>query len=212
MKTGLKQQFIERWNKYFPEVALPIAFYYSDNPGLAKLFRTSTQHCMIEDLAPIRKGESLCFDTKSVACFGGKQCLGFTQNQMPNIEYFLSCGIPGKLEGERLVISPELAKELINYMSTFTAPGKFLVFKRWDFLEEGDDPQVVIFFAQPEVLSGLYMLANYDEPSGEAVFCPWGSGCSSIVQFPLKNVNRIIRALCSGCLTCRRGWESIHQL
>jgi len=95
MRTGLNQQFMERWYKYFPKVALPIAFYDSDNPELAKLFRIFTQHCTIEDLAQIRKGESLCCDTKSVSGFSGKQCLGSTQNQMPDIEYFLSCGIKG---------------------------------------------------------------------------------------------------------------------
>jgi len=30
---------------------------------------------------------------------------------MPHFEYFLSCGIPGKLEGERYKKSPELVKE-----------------------------------------------------------------------------------------------------
>jgi hypothetical protein len=32
MKQGLKQKFMERWNKYFPEIALPIAFYCTENP------------------------------------------------------------------------------------------------------------------------------------------------------------------------------------
>lgn len=29
---------------------------------------------------------------------------------MPNFEYFLSCGIPGKLEGERYKKTPELVR------------------------------------------------------------------------------------------------------
>ena len=68
----------------------------------------------------------------------------------------------------------------------FTAPGKYIVFKRWDALEEADQPQVVIFFASPDVLSGLFTLANYDEPTNEAVFCPMGAGCATIVQYPLN--------------------------
>jgi hypothetical protein len=186
MNPGLKQRFIERWRKYFPEVELPICFYYTDNAEQAKPFRTTEGlHCLIGDLAPSRQGQTLCFDTKSVACFGGKRYLGFSQNLMPNFEYFLSCGIPGKLEGERYKKSPELVKELLNSVPTFTAPAKFIVFKRWDILEDEDQPQVVIFFAPPDVLSGLFTLANFDEPTNEAVFCPMGAGCGTIVQYPL---------------------------
>jgi len=186
MKPGLKQQFAERWTKYFPGAALPIAFYYAEDPGQAPVHRvTEGQHCFVNDLAAIRQGKSLSFATTSVACFGGKSYLGFSQALMPNFEFFLSCGIPGKLEGERYKKSPELVKELLNHVPTFTAPAKHIIFKRWDALEETDEPQVVLFFAKPDVLSGLFTLANYDEPTNEAVFCPMGAGCSTIVQYPL---------------------------
>jgi hypothetical protein len=79
-----------------------------------------------------------------------------------------------------------LVKELLKTVPTFSAPAKYIVFKRWDVLEETDEPQVVIFFAPPDVLSGLYTLANYDEPTNEAVFCPMGAGCGTIVQYPLS--------------------------
>ncbi len=187
MKTRLKQDFLERWRKYFPGAALPITFVYTDDPGDVKPFRISSEglHCFIGDLSTARQGQALCFDTKSVACFGGKRYLGFSQNLMPNFEYFLSCGIPGKLEGERYKKSPELVLEMMKSSPVFTAPAKFVVFKRWDILDEKDEPQVVIFFAPPDVLSGLYTLANYDAPTNEAVYCPMGAGCGTMVQYPL---------------------------
>jgi len=42
----------------------------------------------------------------------------------------------------------------------------------------------VVFFARPEVLSGLFTLANYDQSSPFGVICPMGSGCSSILLYP----------------------------
>lgn len=188
MKPGLKEKFLERWNRYFSDAPLPIVFYYTDEPGPVPVFRVATEgmHCFVCDLAAVRGGEPLCFDVKSVACFGGKRYLGFSQNLMPNFEYFLSCGIPGKLEGERYKKSPELVLEFLKTNPVLAAPGKFIVFKRWDQLTEGEDPQVVIFFAVPDVLSGLFTLANYDEPSNESVFCPMGAGCGTIVQYPLQ--------------------------
>jgi len=192
MKPGLKQEFMDRWRKYFLDADLPITFYYTDNPGDAQIFRTAEEglHCLIGDLAAIRQGKTLCFDTKSVACFGGKRYLGFTQNLMPNFEYFLSCGIPGKLEGERYKKTPELVRELFKDVPAFTAPAKYIIFKRWDALDEKDQPQVVVFFAPPDVLSGLFTLANYDEPTNEAVFCPMGAGCGTIVQYPYSEVQK----------------------
>lgn len=186
MKPGLKEQFLDRWQKYFPNAGLPIAFYYTNEPGDAQRVRASEgQHCFIGDLTAAQKGQTLCFDTKSIACFGGKRYLGFTHNLMPNFEYFLSCGIPGKLEGERYKKSPDLVLEFLKSVPTFTAPASCVVFKRWDLLTENDDPQVVIFFAPPDVLSGLFTLANFDEPTNENVFCPMGAGCGTIVQYPL---------------------------
>ena len=166
---------------------MPIAFYYTDDPGSAELFRFSgEQPCFIGNLEAVRNGQSLCFDAKSVACFGGKRYLGFSQNLMPNFEYFLSCGIPGKLEGERYKKTPELVHELMKSAPVLAAPAKYAVFKRWDNLdEEKDDPQIVIFFAPPDVLSGLFTLANFDEPTNEAVYCPMGAGCATIVQYPM---------------------------
>jgi hypothetical protein len=186
MKPELKQKFIERWRKYFGNAELPIAFFYADSAGQTPVLKSSeSQHCLVNNLAAIRQGQSLCFDIKSVACFGGKRYLGFSQDLMPNFEYFLSCGIPGKLEGERYKKTPELVFELLKNHPVAPAPAKMIVFKRWDALTEEDEPQVVIFFAPPDVLSGLFTLANYDEPTVEAVYCPMGAGCATIVQYPL---------------------------
>ncbi len=103
---------------------------------------------------------------------------------MPNFEYFLSCGIPGKLEGERYKKTPELVRSWVAQTPKLQAPGAFLVFKRWDNLEAADEPEVVIFFAQLEVLSGLFTLANFDVADPNGVFAPFGSGCASIIAYP----------------------------
>ena len=101
---------------------------------------------------------------------------------MPDFEYFLSCGIPGKLEGERYKKTPEMVKETMEDWPVFKAPARFIVFKRWDKLEEADNPEVVISFAKPDVLSGLFTLASFDEVGQDLVIAPFGSGCSSIVN------------------------------
>jgi len=185
MDNNIKEQFLKRWNRYFGGAELPICFYYTDQEGCAEVVKPPSGHqCFIGVLAKVRKGQSLCFDAKSIGCFGGKRYLGFSEKTMPRFEYFLSCGIPGKLEGERYKKSPELVKEVMKKMPPFKAAGRFIVFKRWDMLEASDDPTVVIFFAPPDIISGLFTLANYDEVEQHGVITPFGAGCSTIVMYP----------------------------
>lgn len=185
MDMKIKEKFSVLWSKYFDGAELPLTFYYTDEEGHAELVKpNSGPRCVIGAVASARKGESFCFDAESIGCFGGRRYLGFAEKIMPNFEYFLSCGISGKLRGERYKKSPELVKEAMRYAPKFKAPARFIVFKRWDKLEKSDDPEVAIFFAQPDVLSGLFTLSNFDESEPNGVFAPFGAGCSTIVQYP----------------------------
>jgi uncharacterized protein (DUF169 family) len=185
MEVSLRDWFMARWRKYFDGAELPIAFYYTDREGSAQAAKPPIGHrCLIAALSQVRKGKSLRFDAGSVGCGGAKRYLGFSEEIMPDFEYFLSSGIPGKLSGERYKKSPELVKEMMAKAPVFRAPARFIVFKRWDALEEADDPEVVIFFARPDVVSGLFTLANFDEVEPNGVFSPFAAGCGSIVQYP----------------------------
>jgi uncharacterized protein (DUF169 family) len=185
MDMQMRDKFIQLWKKYFGKSELPIMVYYTNQEGCGDLVKAPAGHqCFIGVLAKVRKGQPLCFDEDSVGCGGGKKYLGYVQGMRPNFEYFLSCGIPGEMEGERYKKTPEMVREIMSQMPPFKAPGKYLVCKRWDKLEEGDNPEVVVFFAKPDVLSGLFTLANYDEIESNGVFCPFGAGCGSIIMYP----------------------------
>jgi uncharacterized protein (DUF169 family) len=185
MDMNVKQKFSVLWKKYFDNAELPIIFYYTNEEGHADYVKPgSMSRCVINALSDVRDGKALCFDANSIACFGGKRYLGFTEEVMPDFEYFLSCGILGKLDGERYKKTPQLVKEMIKHSVTFKAPARFIVFKRWELLKESDEPEVVIFFAEPDVVSGLFTLANFEDSEPNRVFTPFGSGCATIVQYP----------------------------
>jgi uncharacterized protein (DUF169 family) len=190
MDTAFKEKFLILWKKYFNNTALPITFYYTDKPVNAEAVKPgSVPNCIIGALVKVQRGQSLAFDVDAVGCPGGKRYLGFAENLMPNFEYFLSCGIPGKLEGERYKKSPEMVKEYMQkHAPILKAPGKYIVFKRWDNLDASDNPDVVIFFVEPDALSGLYTLASFDEAEQNMVIAPFGSGCASIIQYPFMEV------------------------
>lgn len=113
MDTQIKENFLDRWNKYFGSAELPIICFYSNDCGGAEPAAPSRGwSCLIRELARVRKGASLCFDETGLGCDGAKRYLGFTDRIRPNFEYFLSCGIPGELEGERYIRTPEMVLEL----------------------------------------------------------------------------------------------------
>ena len=158
MDMKRKVDFLERWKKYFGGEELPVTFWYTDDEGVADKAEPSKDHrCFLVDLTKIRQGKSLRFDLATVGCSGGKRYLGFTKDVMPNFEHFLSCGIPGTLEGGRYKKSPELVKESERRSPPFTAPARHIVSKRWDKLCEaprGFPRIVVVLVWEPGQLTG----------------------------------------------------------
>ena len=200
MDKSVREKFLKLWKKYFNNAPLPITFYYTDEEGHAGRPKPdSLPRCVIGAVVKVQNGESLALDVDTVGCPGGKRYLGFTDTLMPNFEYFLSCGIPGQLEGERYKKTPEMVREYMKkHAPVMKAPGKYIVFKRWDGLEEADNPEVVIFFARPDVLAGLYTLASFDEAEQNMVIAPFGSGCASIVQYPYMETKSAAPKACIG--------------
>ena len=185
MKIEIRDHFIQQWKKYFNNADLPITYFYTDEPVNATLVSSSGKwNCIICQLQKVRSGESLAFSAESVKCGGAKRYLGFADKIRPNFEYFLSCGIENEMEGERYIRTPELVNELMKKQQKLVIPGKYIVFKRWDRLDENDTPDVVVFFATPDILSGLFTLANYDQAEPDSTITPFAAGCGSLIYFP----------------------------
>jgi hypothetical protein len=186
MDSELRDKFIGLWNDYFEGSDLPITFGIGTATGTTKKAPIPKGwRCLVCDLARIRKGISRTFDQESLSCSGAKFFLGYTSERSPEFRYFLSFGKPGVVEGELYKRTPEIVDEASRHQEHIPAEGKCYTFKRWDQLTEDDAPEVVIFFARPEVLSGLFTLANFDQtdPNG-GVICPFSSGCGTIIYYP----------------------------
>jgi hypothetical protein len=187
MDKQLIENFINLWGKYFPNTELPIAYFYTDQPAHQDVNASETvDRCLIGNLNRVRQGFPFVYEADTPGCSGGKRYAGFSQTLRPNFEYFLSCGIPGEMEGERYKRNPELVRQYMVQHRPFEAPGNYLVFKRWDKLNQEDEPMAMIFFATGDVLSGLFALANYDMAEPDGVITPMGAGCASIISYPLE--------------------------
>lgn len=186
MTERLKSNFAARWKKYFNAAPLPIALFYSNELQGAEIAKSCKgHHCMIADLIRVWHGQPLAFNADNIGCGGGLRYCGFADGLRPGFEFFLSYGIPGKMEGERYKKDPETVLELMKNTPRPQAPASWLIAKPFEMLDNSDEPEVILFFATADVLAGLFTLANYDRTDLYGVKAPFCAGCGSVIQYPM---------------------------
>lgn len=143
--------------------------------------------CVIGHLWRARKkGTAAYFDQSRFGCLGGAFYLGFLKPQLETIVHYVSTGIPGILEGECYLESPEVTRRYFQAMDPRPAPAQFCVFKPLSQFTPEEKPEVVLFFARAETISGLNQLATFVTNDFEAVQSPFGAGCANLVTWPLN--------------------------
>ena len=147
--------------------------------------------CVIGVLWRARKsGKPACFDQARFGCLGGAFYLGFLKPQLEFITHYVSTGQPGVMEGECYLDSPAAVRRFFETLDPRPAPEQFCVFQQLSKFTPDEKPEVVIFFARAETISGLNQLATFVTNDFEAVQSPFGAGCSNLVAWPLKYLER----------------------
>ncbi|MEW6533146.1 MAG: DUF169 domain-containing protein [Thermodesulfobacteriota bacterium] len=143
--------------------------------------------CVIGQLWIARKKRAPAyFDRERFGCIGGAFFLGFLKPQLDFIVHYVSTGIPGVVEGERYLPTPQITRAFYEHLDPRPAPRRFCVFKPLSQFDPDEEPELVIFFARPETISGLHQLATFVTGDLEAVHSPFGSGCANMVTWPIK--------------------------
>jgi len=166
----------------------PVAFFYSDVKPDGSCPGEGRHECVFALLHRVRRGETVYFDKDHFGCFGGGYYLGFCPAS-PTIAEFVSCGIPGELEGEHYKKSPDLVRAAQKACPVRPAPAPYAVFRPLSHLAEGEVPLVLSCFATPDELAGLVFLAGYAR-ADDAIHVPFSSGCGSLVAWPLNESER----------------------
>ena len=165
------QMFLQRYRDAFGDAApLPVAFGYSLSPAaeVRKIPR-----CMVGAIRKVCDGEPLALSAENVLCGGGSLYTAFAPMQ-ERIPLFVS-------ETEHYKQTPEQVREYIRNLNISLTEKPYLNFVRMDRLSTLDEVEGILFFATPDVLSGLVSWASYDNNADDAVRAPFGSGCSAVV-------------------------------
>ena len=173
----------------------PVAVFQSEIlPEKVLKFKEKSWGCVIAMLAAASKGKISAFSNETTTCIGGRAGLGFEKYPLGWIEYFLSCGSENVERCEHYKKNPELAKNFIENISNalvekISARKKFLLFKPLELVGENETPEIIIFLANADQISGLVTLANYDSEKNDAVKILFGAGCSQIFLYPVTDKN-----------------------
>lgn len=175
MKT---RTFITNYQEAFGmQAELPVAFWYSDE---AEIPTEKVNGCLFKCMKQVRKGSPVSLSNETITCGGGKFYTGFTE--MPE-------RIPGFVSlKEKYKKTPEMVLDFIQETQVPRADKAYLNFARIDQIQSFDKVEGILFFATPDILSGLATWAYFDNNAEDAVFTPFGSGCSAVVtQAVLEN-------------------------
>ena len=170
------QEFIIKFREAFGDAApLPVSLAYGATPaGEVK----SVPKCMIGAVSKVRYGDSLTLCADNVLCGGGALYTAF--RPMPErVPVFVS-------EVEHYKKTKEMVKDYVDSLGITLTDKPYLNFVRVDKLSSWDDAEAMIFFATPDILSGLCTWAFYDNNSPDAVTTLFASGCASIITFAVN--------------------------
>lgn len=185
----------------------PVAVVFTnEKPAGAMEFKEGKWGCVPAMLNAAAKGRTAVFSRKTFGCQGGCTGLGFGNgyvNFPGGAEYFLSTGnkefcqseigrsiapkMPYLEHGEGYLKNPEIAKKFIEALPMTDVPFEYIVYKPLKNLVAGETPKIVVLLANPDQLSALVVLANYDRKSQNDNFViRFGSGCQQTGIIPYQ--------------------------
>ena len=218
----MKSKLAEALGLEFP----PVVLVWTDaKPEAAVEFGPGRWGCVMFHLAAAARGRTAVIGRDSFGCPGGGVGLGFGNRYLDfpggvdSFYRFLSEGNEGDplgkgigeamaasgnqemaeefLLGERYMKDADCARRFVEEMPITDIPAKYVVLRP---MTEGDldnkEVRSITLLVNPDQLSALVVMANYEHPERENVGIPFAAGCQVIGIFMYREREREIpRAL-----------------
>jgi len=174
-------------NAFGPKSGVPISRELEDKGQLDMQEVFKTFSCIMCNIRVARKQKSAAFiSTEEYGCIGGTYYCSMMKPHLRFIEHYVTTGFSGTpMEGERYMPTPEAMQGFLSRVNPRKAPAKYCIFKPLSTFADEEKPEFVIFFARPEVLSGLFTHTVFTTGDMDCVVSPFGAGCTNIVSWPL---------------------------
>jgi uncharacterized protein (DUF169 family) len=173
----------------------PVAVILTNTrPPDALQFKEGGWGCVASMMLAASKGRTGVFDRKTFGCPGGGTGLGFGDQYEQcafDIESLLSTGSPEAAAslrrrsrmagGERFFKSPDQVRTWLGALPFTDVPFEYVVVKPLEQTVPNDQPTLVVFLVNPDQLSALVVMADYERGTGDAVVARFGGACQSIL-------------------------------
>lgn len=143
--------------------------------------------CVMGNVWLARKKRRAAFiSTEEYGCPGGVFYCSMMKPNLRFIENYVTTGFEGTpIHGERYLPSPEAMRKFLAQVNPREAPARYCIFKPLSLFDDGEQPEFVIFFTRPEVLTGLFTLTTFTTGDVDCMAAPFGAGCTNIIAWPL---------------------------
>lgn len=167
------QEFILKFREAFGEAApLPIAFWYDNKAVNAE---SRVPRCMIGAIRKVCNGSTLTLTSEKVQCGGGGLYTAF-RPMFEGVPYFVSAT-------ERYKQTPEQVRAYVESLGIEITDKPYLNFVSVDQLTSWDGVEAIVFFATPDIVSGLCTWTFFDNDADDAVVTKFASGCAAVITF-----------------------------
>lgn len=172
---------------YGPRKGTPISRELEDGRELDMQEVMKSFSCVMGNVWLARKkGGAAFISAEEYGCPGGVYYCSMMKPHLRFIEHYVSTGYEGTpLHGERYMPNPDAMRAFMLEVNPREAPGKYCIFKPLSRFADGETPEFVIFFARPEILSGLFTHAVFTTGDMQCVVSPFGAGCTNMIAWPL---------------------------
>jgi uncharacterized protein (DUF169 family) len=172
---------------FAPKVGTPISRELEEKGLLDMRELFGNFSCVMGNIWLARKKRGVAYiSAEQYGCVGGGFYTAMYAPHLRVIEYYVSTGMPGTpMQGERYMPSPESMRAFMENLAPRKAPAPYCIFKPLSLFEEKEEPEFIIFFARPEVMTGLFTQVAFVTGDPHGVVSPFGAGCTNIVGWPL---------------------------
>ena len=170
-----------------PKPGVPISRELEDQGQVDMQAVFKTFSCVIGNIWLARKKRCAAYiSSEEYGCLGGVFYCSMMTPNLRFIEHYVTTGFEGTpIHGERYLPSPESMRKFLDQVEPRKAPAKYCIFKPLSQFSDGEIPEFVIFFARPEVLTGLFTQTTFTTGEVDCVATPFGAGCTNIIAWPL---------------------------
>ncbi|MFW5497791.1 MULTISPECIES: DUF169 domain-containing protein [unclassified Maridesulfovibrio] len=184
---GVHYSDIKPENAYGPKKGVPISRELEESGNLDMREAMKSFSCVMGNIWLARKKQGAAFiSAEEYGCPGGVYYCSMMKPHLRFIEHYVSTGFEETpMHGERYMSNPDAMREFMLKVNPRKAPAKYCIFKPLSQFSDEEKPEFVIFFARPEILTGLFIQTVFTTGDMECVASPFGAGCTNILSWPL---------------------------